>query len=285
MWIAGFVVAATFLCCICVFSIWYASTHFHKVYYTISSSKIEKPLDFVVLADLHDQIYGKENETLLAAIAEEHPSAILIAGDMLTALQNREKTAETLIAKLSQTYPVYYGLGNHEAKMKWKQEMFGKMYEQYFEDIHQTGAQVLDDSFAQFHDTIRIYGLNMGEVYYKRLKQTPMEDDYIEQKIGKAQTQYFNILLAHNPMYFAQYADWKPDLVLSGHVHGGLVRLPFLGGVIAPNLHLFPKYDGGKFQKDQTTMIVSRGLGIHSVEFRMWNTAELVVVRIVPEKE
>lgn len=285
MWVAGLAVMAIFLCFVCVVSIWYASTHFHTVYYTVSSHKIKEPIDLVVLADLHDQIYGKDNEKLLDAIEKEHPTAILIAGDMLTALQDREKTAETLIAKLSETYPVYYGLGNHEAKMKWKQEDFGNLYEQYFGEIRKTKTSVLDNTFAQLGDTIRIYGLNIGEAYYKRLKQTPMAADYIEQHIGRAEDAYFNILLAHNPMYFEQYAKWHPDLVFSGHVHGGLVRLPFIGGVIAPNLHLFPKYDGGKFQKDQTTMIVSRGLGIHSVEFRMWNPAELVVVRLVPEKE
>ena len=75
------------------------------------------------------------------------------------------------------------------------------------------------------------------------------------------------------------------DLVLSGHVHGGLVRLPFLGGVIAPNLHLFPKYDGGKFKEGDSTMILSRGLGIHSVEFRMWNRAELVVLELIPSQD
>ena len=113
-----------------------------------------------------------------------------------------------------------------------------------------------------------------------------MADDYVERKLGQADSRYFNILLAHNPMYFENYAKWQqPDLVLSGHVHGGLVRLPILGGVIAPNLHLFPKYDGGMFQKGDTTMIVSRGLGIHSVEFRMWNPAELVVIEITPAKD
>ena len=132
---------------------------------------------------------------------------------------------------------------------------------------------------------IRIYGLDMEKSYYKRFSQTPMDEGYVESKLGKADNSYFNILLAHNPMYFPEYAKWKPDLVFSGHVHGGLVRLPFLGGVIAPNLHLFPKYDGGKFNEDDSTMILSRGLGIHSVEFRMWNRAELVVLELVPSQD
>lgn len=271
------------ICLVCILCIWYASTHFHKVYYTIESDKVQKETTFVVLADLHDQIYGENNIKLLEAIENEQPSGILIAGDMLTATKEREKTAEHLVRELAKKYPVYYGLGNHEAKMKWKQEL-GELYEPYMKEIKDSKANILDNQFVQA-DGIRIYGLNIDEKYYKRFKQTPMEHDYIEKTLGKLDQTYFNILLAHNPMYFEAYERCKPDLVLSGHVHGGLVRLPFLGGVIAPNLHLFPKYDGGLFSKNGTKMIISRGLGIHSIEFRMWNTAELVVVNIVPTKE
>lgn len=110
-----------------------------------------------------------------------------------------------------------------------------------------------------------------------------MDGGYLEDTLGRMDTNYYNILLAHNPAYFEDYAKLHPDLVLSGHVHGGLVRLPFLGGVISPALKLFPKYDGGKFVQGDSTMILSRGLGIHSVEFRMWNPAELVVIEIVPK--
>jgi predicted MPP superfamily phosphohydrolase len=85
-------------------------------------------------------------------------------------------------------------------------------------------------------------------------------------------------------MYFDDYAKWSPDLVLSGHLHGGMIRLPFLGGIIAPSFEPFPKYDGGKFKYKKSTLIVSRGMGYHSTMFRMWNPAELVVVEITPTK-
>ncbi len=286
MWVKVLLICTILLFVVCLISIWYASTHFHKVYYRLSSDKISKPVKFVVLSDLHDQKYGKENEKLIKAIGEEGPDALLVAGDMLTALEEREKVAEDLVGKLAAKYHLYYGLGNHEAKMRWGCDRFGDMYEHYIADVKAAGACVLINEYQDMEAfPIRIYGLDMEKCYYKRFHQTPMETGYVEQKLGKADTGYFNVLLAHNPMYFSEYAKWQPDLVLSGHVHGGLVRLPFLGGVIAPNLHLFPKYDGGKFEEGDSTMILSRGLGIHSVEFRMWNPAELVVVELVPKQD
>ena len=272
---------------VCLFSIWHASTHFHKVFYRLSSSKISKPVKFVLLSDLHDKKYGEHNVKLLKAIEEEHPDAVLVAGDMLTALEDRkENVAESFIWELGQKYRIYYGLGNHEAKMRWGRKRFGNLYEVYIDDITSSGATVLRNEFYDLEDwPIRIYGLDMEPKYYKRLQGTPMDNDYLERTLGAIDTEYYNILLAHNPTYFEEYARWKPDLVLSGHVHGGLVRLPFLGGVIAPSLKLFPKYDGGRFTIKNSTMLLSRGLGFHSVEFRMWNPGELVVIELTPEKE
>lgn len=271
---------------ICLFSIWYASTHFHKVYYRLSSDKISKPVKFVLLADLHDKEYGEGNAKLLKAIEEERPDAVLVAGDMLTAHEDRTaKVAGHLIARLAERYPVFYGIGNHEAKLGWGRKRFGQRYEAYMEDIATAGAKVLRNDFLEMEECqIRIYGLDMERIYYKRFKRTPMADGYVEEKLGTLNDKCFNILLAHNPMYFDKYAKWKPELVLSGHVHGGLVRLPFFGGVIAPNLQLFPQYDGGKFTEGSSTMLLSRGLGFHSVEFRMWNPGEVVVIEITPEK-
>lgn len=285
MWLKVLIICIIILLVVCLFSIWHASTHFHKVFYRLSSDKISKPVKFVVLSDLHDQKYDNDNKKLLVAIEKEAPDAVLVAGDMLTALDEREKTAEAFIGRLAQKYRVYYGMGNHEAKMKWNREKFGDLYESYLGEIKALGANVLINDFLEIEEVpVRIYGLDIAEIYYKRFKQVPMADDYVERKLGQTDGGFYNILLAHNPMYFENYAKWQPDLVLSGHVHGGLVRLPFLGGVIAPNLHLFPKYDGGMFKKGESTMIISRGLGIHSVEFRMWNPAELVVIEITPTK-
>ena len=105
----------------------------------------------------------------------------------------------------------------------------------------------------------------------------------MEHLVGKANRDRFQILLAHNPVYFEEYARWGADLVLSGHVHGGIVRLPFLGGVISPAFTLFPKYDGGKFERGDSTMLLGRGLGTHTLPVRMWNPGEIVLVTLLPE--
>lgn len=272
---------------VCLISIWHASTHFYKVFYRLSSDKISKPVKFVLLSDLHDQKYGKDNEKLLQAIYEENPDAVLLAGDMLTALEERkEKVAEHFIETLAERYTIYYGLGNHEAKMGWGRKRYGNRYEEYMDAINASGAIVLRNDVTDYpKEPIRIYGLDMNYRYYKRLRKTKMDEGYLEETLGRMDTHYYNILLAHNPVYFEDYAKLHPDLVLSGHVHGGLVRLPFLGGVISPSLKLFPKYDGGKFIQGDSTMILSRGLGIHSVEFRMWNPAELVVIEVIPKEK
>ena len=122
------------------------------------------------------------------------------------------------------------------------------------------------------------------------MDKQPLSQEVLKEKLGSCEEQRFEILLAHNPIYFSEYVEWGADLILSGHVHGGVAKIPFLGGVIAPSFQLFPKYDGGKFQelgKDGRikTMILSRGLGAHTIPIRIFNPGELVVVKIQKEGE
>jgi len=272
---------------ICVPSIWYSSTKFHKVYYRLSSEKISKPVKFVLLSDLHNKSYGSNNEQLIEAVKAEKPDAILIAGDMITGKPPFAWTAvEALCSSLAKQFPVYYALGNHEARLLWKENKYPGVYEQYMEYLKDLGITVLSDASKDMKDfPIRIYGLGQEKKYYKRFCKTPMQDEYLTEHLGTKDDAFYNIVLAHNPLYFDSYTNWNPDLVLSGHLHGGLVRLPFLGGVIAPNLQVLPKYDGGHFVKKDSNMIVSRGLGFHSIEFRMWNRSEMVVISLEPVKE
>lgn len=106
-----------------------------------------------------------------------------------------------------------------------------------------------------------------------------MPEGYIESLIGE-KTNIYTILVAHNPEYFDDYAEWGANLVLSGHIHGGMVRLPYLGGVISPKVRLFPEYDAGLFEKNGSYMILSRGLGMHTIPVRINNRAELVEVHL-----
>ena len=114
--------------------------------------------------------------------------------------------------------------------------------------------------------------------FYGRFRQPDMSDEYISELLGDNNKECYNVLIAHNPMYFDYYERWGADLVISGHIHGGIMRLPYLGGVISPQIRLFPKYSGGLYTINKAKMILSRGLGTHTIRFRFFNPPELVVV-------
>lgn len=248
--------------------------------YTCVSDKLLKEGRFILLSDLHNKSFGRSNEKLFKAIVKQKPDGILIAGDMYTSEKNERylETAE-FVSRLSEKYPVYYGNGNHEYKTRLKPEIFGSMYEDYMKRIKSTGTTALINEKVTLPPyNMNIYGLEIEYSYYKKLADRHMEAAYLEALLGKTDPHSFNLLIAHNPEYFETYAKWGADLTVSGHVHGGLVRLPGLGGVISPKLRIFPRYDGGLFEKDGKTMILSRGLGTHTLPIRIFNPGELVVI-------
>lgn len=252
--------------------------------YTLESDKINKEYSFALLADLHNRSYGKDNEKLLAAIDEVKPDVILTAGDMLTAKPGKSfETALSFMKQVAKKYPVYYGIGNHEYRMKLYKEDYGDAFDKYIGALMEAGVHVLDNASITTND-LAVTGVSIDRKYYKRFKKTVMDTKYLTDTIGTVCQDKYQILLAHNPEYFEEYVGWGPDLVVSGHVHGGIMRLPVLGGVISPKLVLFPKYDGGLFKKDKTTMILSRGLGMHTLPIRIFNPGELVVIHLLPCK-
>ena len=259
---------------------------FYVVKYDLNSSKIKEEHKFVVLSDLHNKSYGEKNYKLLKAIDKLAPEAILVAGDMLTAKPEESyETALDLMKNLALKYPIYYGMGNHETRLFLYPEVYGNMGENYEEDLKLLKVGLMRNESREWKDNINIIGLDMKRAYYKRFKKEPMDDTYLRETLGEADTEKYGILLAHNPDYFEEYAAWGADLVLSGHVHGGMMRLPILGGVISPAVRLFPKYDGGKFQQGSSTMILSRGLGMHTIPIRIFNPGELILVTINPKKK
>lgn len=277
----GFV--AAFVC----LDILYDTTHFVVKRYELNSTKIKSPYHFVVLSDLHDKAFGYQNQKLLAAIDKIKPEAVYIAGDMITALPGRQfDDTIAFLKSLSEKYPVYYGSGNHEYRMRIDTEKYGNMSAAYEEKIRNMGiVRLYTGSTATHRKDVKVYGLEIDRMYYRKWKMPKMPFDYTLQKIGKAEQDCFTILLAHNPEYFENYAKSGVDLVLSGHVHGGVARIPFFGGVISPKFRLFPKYDGGLFVKNKTTMILSRGLGCHTIPVRFLNPGELIEVFVSPETD
>ncbi|MBE5883102.1 MAG: hypothetical protein E7291_01570 [Lachnospiraceae bacterium] len=279
----------TIICIILLIFIWvmlYDSNRFVVSRYTIGSNKIKKNVRAVILADLHNKCYGKDNERLLAAIEECAPDIILVAGDILTAKPKESMdTAIHLMKTLVAKYPIYYGSGNHEHRLKLYPEKYGDMYERYEKVLAEAGITWLVNSHVTLSDYgITIYGAEIDRFYYKRFRVQDMQPDYLKNTLGQTGGDTFNILLAHNPDYFPQYVQWQADFVCAGHVHGGMVRIPFLGkGVVSPNVRLFPRYDGGIYQEGNTTMLLSRGLGMHTIPIRIFNPGELWVVDFTTE--
>lgn len=252
--------------------------------YTIKTNKINKEYKLVLLADLHNKTYGNDNAKLLAAVDKVEPDMILCAGDIMTTKPKYSlDVASSLMKKLSAKYPVYYGIGNHEYRMKLYPEFYKDSYDTYTDELRNYGIKVLDNETTQEED-LCITGVSIDRKYYKRFQKTVMEESYLTETIGTTSADKYRILIAHNPEYFDRYAQWGADLVVSGHIHGGVMRLPFLGGVISPKPVLFPKYDGGIFYNNNSTMVLSRGLGMHTFPIRIFNPGELVVIHLLPCK-
>lgn len=263
----------------------YDSNRFHVVHYELKSSKIKEEFHFVFLSDLHDKQYGKENEKLLKAIDVCSPDAILIGGDILTSKPGRDVTrASGFVGRLVSGYPVYYANGNHEQRLMLYPETYGSMGPDYEKQLRDMGiSRLINQSTVNETYGIEIVGCEIHRDFYRRFRKTEMPGEYLQEILPEKREDCYSILLAHNPCYFENYAHWGADLTLSGHVHGGVARLPFIGGVIGTDFRLFPRYDGGLFKKNNHTMIVSRGLGAHTIPFRLFNPAELVDVVIRPE--
>lgn len=255
--------------------------------YTIASKKVPEAFCGVKLAlisDLHNQAYGKGNEKLLGAIAHEKPDYILVAGDMLVAKRGEDfSPAVDFLKKLVEHYPVYYSFGNHECRLREKKDHYGVMADEYERAVGKLPLHMLHNQKMEIRrkgDSIVIYGLEIGSEYYYRFKPYVMTENYLNKKLGKVDGEKFSILIAHNPFYFPAYAEWGADLVVSGHNHGGIARVPFLGGLVDPNLRLFPKYDKGLFQEKDAQLVLSAGTGSHSPNFRAFNPPELIMITL-----
>lgn len=257
---------------------------FVVVSYRVKSTKVKEKFSFVLLSDLHNKSYGRHNEKLAEAILDLKPDCAIVAGDMYTSRAGSSyEHAVELLGAISEKLPVYMANGNHEHKTDYDRKTFGDMYDRYRAELDSYGLKPLVNERVQLADrNISICGSQIGRECFQHFKRFPMPEDYLDKLVGRAEKDKFQILIAHNPDYFEEYAAWGADLVLSGHIHGGIVRFPGLGGMVSPAVKLFPQYDGGIFQIGGSTMILSRGLGTHAIPVRMWNPGELVYVTVEP---
>ncbi|MBO7729488.1 MAG: metallophosphoesterase [Lachnospiraceae bacterium] len=255
--------------------------------YEIETDKFPegKRLRLLVLSDLHDRVYGPENEKLLDMMRSCEPDAILLTGDILTASRKKDPNQVfAFLAKSSKIAPMYYAPGNHERKIKEKKETFGILYDVFRRTLKQNQICYLENEKTILDDNVTLYGLDLDLKYYPKLPYKNKKPIYsaqeMEEDLGTMDPARYNIILAHSPRYFNAYASSGADLVLSGHYHGGAVRIPKLGGVISPQFVFFPEYDKGVYKKENTEMIVSSGCGSHKVHLRLFNKPEVMVVDI-----
>jgi len=237
----------------------------------------------VFLSDLHNCSYGKKNGRLLAAVRRARPDLILIGGDMLVR-KNGSSYAGILpfLCRLPRICPVYYANGNHEQKLKEETDRYDQSYAAYKKALEDAGIIFLENEAVIWRPDgvrIRISGLEIPLSAYEKFGKRGLSVRQIEDRIGRADPSY-QILLAHHPAYVRQYEEWGADLILSGHLHGGLIELPGIGGVMSPDFRPFPAYCGGIYRDPTADVVVSRGLGVHSVPIRFLDPAEVVVLEL-----
>ena len=253
---------------------------FRVTKYRICSQKlngIKREKKIIFLSDLHNRMYGEENERLLESIRNQHPDLILIGGDMLVRKDGNsyDKTVHFL-AKLPGICPVYCANGNHEQKLKELPDKYEQSYEEYKKALTASGIHMLENA----SETVKLDEVPVKlSGAYARFGKKELSLKEITDRIGEHGDDY-QILLAHHPGYMKEYLAYGADLILGGHYHGCVVQLPGIGGVISTNFTLFPKYSGGIYQEGEQTAVVSRGLGTHSVPLRLWNWPELIVLEL-----
>ena len=240
------------------------NTHFTVTNYEYQNAKVPETMDglrILQISDLHNQSFGKDNRRLLAAIQEAEADVIMITGDLIDSTFTNTEKGLTFAAELVKIAPVYYCTGNHEHRLAPKD------LRAFLEGLSALGVHVLSDEAVPFHGGILV-GLKdpSGRKHtLKRILKDRKEDS-------------FTLLLSHKPHYFENYLE--ADLVLSGHAHGGQIYIPFLGGFIAPGQGYFPKYTKGFYTMENTTMLVSRGIGNSHRIPRVFNPPELVIVTL-----
>lgn len=243
--------------------------------YTVASPKLTAEVRLAVVTDFHS---SDNADDVVAMVASCAPDAVLMVGDMFDDDTQNRPTERTLslMRQLSVLYPCYYVSGNHEA---WTGEM-----DALYQQTEEAGVTVLRMSSGVL--TVRgqrIALCGIPDPYEMVFSGAPDTEEQLRQALEDVDSADFTVLLAHRPELLAKYAQFPFDLVVSGHAHGGQVRIPgVLNGLYAPNQGWFPKLAGGAYTQDGTTLIVSRGLAVRTWLPRIFNRTEVVLVRCVP---
>ena len=264
------------------FAAWVAwgNNHVELNSYKITSERLPKAFNGFKIAhisDLHNAEFGEDNETLIAMLKDANPNVVFITGDMIDSRNLNLEIALSFAEKAVEIAPCYYVSGNHEARIK--------EYKNFKEKLIELGVVVLENSKQKLEvsgETITIIGIKDPSF---SITYETTEKEVMQTKLGKLteENDGYTVLLSHRPELFEIYLENGVDLVFSGHAHGGQIRLPFIGGLIAPSQGFFPKYDAGIYSENNTNMVVSRGIGASVFPFRINNNPEIVLVELTAE--
>ena len=275
-------VLTTILLVLIIYTIWGNSALMVSTV-NISSDRIPSAFSNFQIAqvsDLHNAEFGESNTELIELLSEHEPDIIVITGDLIDAGHTDIEIAFDFVKQAVQIAPVYFVTGNHEANFSH--------YDQFKTGLEASGVTVLEDEAIQLvhnNEMITLIGLSDPDFTIKgdMFNEVPaMVNTKLNSLIDDENS--YTILLSHRPELFETYVCCGVDLVLCGHAHGGQFRLPFIGGLVAPNQGLFPKYDSGLYADGKTNMVVSRGLGNSIIPFRFNNRPDVVLVELNERK-
>ena len=247
----------------------YQNRHLETTYYTYKAEQFGADLEgyrIVQISDLHNAKFGKHNQKLVDRIRECEPDMIVLTGDLVDSNHTNVDRAVQFGDEIVKICPVYYVTGNHEYWLE-KSE-----YDELMDGLASAGVVILDDQVVE---------ISRGDAKFRLvgLDDKSLADGTLEALLSDERE--FTVVLAHEPQYLARYAGTGVDLVLSGHAHGGQFRLPFVGGIVAPDQGFLPEYTAGEYFMNGTEMIVSRGLGNSVIPVRLFNYPEIVCVELV----
>ena len=246
--------------------------------YAVKSERIPESFDdfrIAQVSDLHNDSYGENNCKLLDLLGEILPDIIVITGDLVDSRRTDTAVALDFARRALEVAPVYYVPGNHESRLA--------EYEDFKQDLMVFGITVLNNRkvfLTRDDQSITLMGVN--DPHFWNNWQQEYEGAVIYDAITHIQdpSDGYTVLLSHRPDLMDVYTRCGVDLVFSGHAHGGQFRIPFVGGMFAPDQGFFPQYDAGQFSLGNTVLVVSRGLGASVIPLRINNRPEIVVVTL-----
>lgn len=249
--------------------------------YKIVNNKIPREFNnykIIHLSDFHNYKYiGDNNSTIIDKIDNEKPNIIVITGDMVNKYDKKFDNFFSLVEALSGKYEMYYIVGNHEKRLNC---YYLNMIMTKLKNLNVKVINNQKITLARKHACINLYGLDIPLSFYKTKNRPLNIEEIVSAELIKCKGKEYNILLVHNPLYFDFYAKYNIDLTLAGHVHGGMIRIPFIGGLLSPERKFFPKYNSGIYDIDNKKLIVSRGMGHSSPGIRIFNMPEIVSITL-----